>query len=594
MRIALVSREYPPFFGGGIGAYTVRWSGALAAAGHTVVVITVSDDGTQRREQSAGVTVIRLPFIRGQDWSRPHPAIATARTRAAFSTFSPVSVFAMQVAEALPGLAAEFLLDAVEFPETGALGWFTLNGRRTGRLWPDGGPSIVTVIHSPSEWIAHWNRSPLRERRDLELAAMEEDCVRWSDGLVCPSRAVAEWAERRWGLERGRVRVVPLPLGDLEPTARATSESSGQRLSGIRRLVYAGRLEPRKGVDTLLNGFASAVAAGADLHLDLIGEDMLDPDGAAGFGSSRLERLTPEARARVKCHGKQTPARVAELQAAADAVVVPAPMDNFPFTCVEAMSRGRIVIAARAGGMCEMIRDGRDGVLFEPGDSAACAAALRLAGAMDPAVAVEMGRSAAARILALCGNERIVRERVEHVSGNGRAALGHGPGETRDWVVVDRNAASEDAVAQLRNAAEKSGAAFAHGWTRDQSGRVRAFSTPRVGLLALAPRQIGPLVVERRWAERPELEGLLRFTGENDAAAGSSRVVAIALLSAGATGVVAPEVLTDEAGPGESGHDRAAELEAELARIHASRGWGVLQRVYDLLHILRGRGLRRR
>ena len=41
MNVCLISREFPPFFGGGIGTYTVHWSRALAAAGHRVVVVTV-------------------------------------------------------------------------------------------------------------------------------------------------------------------------------------------------------------------------------------------------------------------------------------------------------------------------------------------------------------------------------------------------------------------------------------------------------------------------------------------------------------------------------------------------------------------------
>src|SRR5262245_8476885 len=132
MTICLISREYPPFFGGGIGSYTVRWSRALAGAGHRVVVLTVSDDGREGRERHEGVDVVRLPFIRGMgqtgDWSGPHPLISTAQTRAAFAAFSPVAVFAMQIAGALPRLVEEFGIRVVEAPDTGALGWFALNG----------------------------------------------------------------------------------------------------------------------------------------------------------------------------------------------------------------------------------------------------------------------------------------------------------------------------------------------------------------------------------------------------------------------------------------------------------------------------------
>src|SRR5689334_20876306 len=118
MNIALISREYPPFFGGGIGAYTERFARALADGGHRPVVVTVSKSGREERETGRGVTVVRLPFIDGDDWSGPHPAIATPEAVAAFGAFNPVSVFAMQVGAAMPGLVREFAIDAIEAPDT--------------------------------------------------------------------------------------------------------------------------------------------------------------------------------------------------------------------------------------------------------------------------------------------------------------------------------------------------------------------------------------------------------------------------------------------------------------------------------------------
>src|SRR4051812_46751988 len=110
MNVCLISREYPPFFGGGIGAYTERFARALAGAGHRAVVVTVSGSGREERESEAGVTVVRLPFLAGNEWSGPHPAIATPEHVAAYYAFHPVSVFAMEVARAVPGLARELAI----------------------------------------------------------------------------------------------------------------------------------------------------------------------------------------------------------------------------------------------------------------------------------------------------------------------------------------------------------------------------------------------------------------------------------------------------------------------------------------------------
>src|SRR5205814_1228959 len=115
----------------------------------------------------------------------------------------------------------EFDFDAVEFPDTGALGWFLLNDRRTGRTWRRAGPPVIITVHSPTAWIAAWNRAPLRSRRDLELAWMERDCAAWSDGLVSPSGPLATWVQDQWRLAPGAVEHIPNPLGELEGIAAA-------------------------------------------------------------------------------------------------------------------------------------------------------------------------------------------------------------------------------------------------------------------------------------------------------------------------------------------------------------------------------------
>jgi glycosyltransferase involved in cell wall biosynthesis len=72
---------------------------------------------------------------------------------------------------------------------------------------------------------------------------------------------------------------------------------------------------------------------------------------------------------------------IADLMCAADLVVVPSVAEAFGLVLAEALYLGRPVVATRAGGIPEIIDDGVDGVLVEPGDSAALAKAI--ANALD-------------------------------------------------------------------------------------------------------------------------------------------------------------------------------------------------------------------
>lgn len=545
MNVCVISREFPPFFGGGIGAYATRFTRALAAHGHRPVVITVSEDGHEHRESDGAITIVRLPFIRGRDWSRPDPAVDSPEHRAAFAAFHPVSVFAMQVARVLPRLVDEFAIDVIEAPDTGALAWFALNERRLGRPWSSQRrPPLVTVVHSPTAWISELNHDPLSDPRDRALVAMEGESLAWSDGLICPSAAVARWTERLVGLPTGAVHVVPNPLGDLEPAAvsAAAGKLALPEWSAPRRVFFSGRLEPRKGADTLLRGFAAAVSAGADLALDLVGRDTTDPRTGTNLGASVINSMDSELRERVRLHGQRPPDEVAKLRRAAHMAVLPSPVDNFPYSCVEAMADGRVVIASRAGGMAEMIRDGVDGLLFEPGRHDACADALRRAAAMTPEQALAMGRSAAARILELCGNERVVSMRLAHYK---MAALAAAPAMERPVVLVNPDGESE----RLRQDAACAGRPdFVHGWVR-QAGQVIALGTPSARSLECSGPPLGPLAVSAHALDDPRIGPLVRRLG-GVGSTRSTRRLAAALARAGYVGAVDPGVVSVVPRPG--------------------------------------------
>jgi glycosyltransferase involved in cell wall biosynthesis len=69
--------------------------------------------------------------------------------------------------------------------------------------------------------------------------------------------------------------------------------------------------------------------------------------------------------------------RALGLLAAADASVLASDWENFPHGVVESLAMGTPVIATRTGGVAEIVRDGENGLLVEPGDAAGFRAAVR-------------------------------------------------------------------------------------------------------------------------------------------------------------------------------------------------------------------------
>lgn len=136
------------------------------------------------------------------------------------------------------------------------------------------------------------------------------------------------------------------------------------------QLLYVGRLDPRKGVDTALEAL---VHLPADALLRIVG----------GWDRSEEERLHDLARRvgvgdRVEFAGQRDRDYLISAYGAADAVVFPVLWrEPWGLVPLEAMGVGRPVVATGRGGSGEYLRDGENSLLFAAGDARALAAALR-------------------------------------------------------------------------------------------------------------------------------------------------------------------------------------------------------------------------
>jgi glycosyltransferase involved in cell wall biosynthesis len=90
-----------------------------------------------------------------------------------------------------------------------------------------------------------------------------------------------------------------------------------------------------------------------------------------------------------------------------DVVVVPSRSEGFGMTALEAMAAGAAVVATRAGGLPELVRDGVEGRLVPPRDAAALAQAMVAVGG-DPHLSASFGRAGMRRARAYT-LERMVR-----------------------------------------------------------------------------------------------------------------------------------------------------------------------------------------
>ena len=246
--------------------------------------------------------------------------------------------------------------------------------------------------------------------RDLPfLAPVLRGIVRGSDAVTAISTYTADRLRR----QVPSADPVIIPFGaTVEPGGLAPPPPRPP--GGAFELLFAGRLVERKGVHLLLDALAM-LRDGPPVLLHVVG------DGP--------ERARLEARARVlglgaavAFHGFVPREELEMRMAGCDAFVLPAVVDakgdteGLGVVLLEAMGYGKPVVASAAGGIVDIVRDGRNGVLVPPGDAAALAGAVRrLMG--DAAAARAMGEAGRADVRAGFSWEVIVGRLVEVYEG---------------------------------------------------------------------------------------------------------------------------------------------------------------------------------
>jgi glycosyltransferase involved in cell wall biosynthesis len=195
------------------------------------------------------------------------------------------------------------------------------------------------------------------------------------------------------------------------------------------RILYLGRLFPRKGHDDLLRGFAEI----AQMH----------PAARvvfAGSGDIANTRALAELLGvadRVEFLGWITGERKAAELARAAIFALPSHQEASPVSILEAMSAGTPVVATNVGGIPDVVHDGITGLLVEPRNPVMLGRALN-ALLDDPALGMQLAERAAAamesRTASMIAEEWVAayRDVAAHRSGDCRSSSPTlGKGQTR-------------------------------------------------------------------------------------------------------------------------------------------------------------------
>jgi D-inositol-3-phosphate glycosyltransferase len=259
-------------------------------------------------------------------------------------------------------------------------------------------------------WLSGWAAHALRTEWDVPVAQMfhtlglmkdriaqrpsshpadlrsfsEADIMSWADAIIAATPA--EQAQMLWLYRAPRKRIAVIPPGVNLARFRPMPMEAAKTALGLpmhqKMLLFVGRIEPLKCVDTILQALALLKRESPELvtnvGLSIIGGD---PDDAPGQNAEmdRLKamRIDLGLTDLVMFLGAKDQDTLNYYYAAAEALIMPSDYESFGMVALEAMASGTPVIASEVGGLAFLVRDGVNGYHIPTREPSALAAKIR-------------------------------------------------------------------------------------------------------------------------------------------------------------------------------------------------------------------------
>lgn len=355
MNILIITNLYPPLSHG--GAERVAWRGAheLSKRGHQVSIFTSCPFSGRASthahlDKTSGARVYRFFPINLYHILRSHrfPFLVRLFWHLVDATSTHASrelsvVIAREhpdlvITHNLKGLGIRLMetIRAHHLPQVHVIHDVQLSA-----------PSGIILRGRENSWLTHSLPQQMLERWMKRLMG--------SPSLVLsPSKYLADFHAAHGFFPESRVEILP------NPTPDDIVLSHKMKPSKLLRIFFAGKLERHKGVLFLLDALDAVEKLGVPVHLHMVGSGSLKK-----YVAARVSRD-----ARLSYHGQVLPGHLMEVLAFCDVSVAPSLCyENSPMVIYESLHAGVPVVASDIGGVGELITDGKNGYLFEPGNT---------------------------------------------------------------------------------------------------------------------------------------------------------------------------------------------------------------------------------
>jgi D-inositol-3-phosphate glycosyltransferase len=244
---------------------------------------------------------------------------------------------------------------------------------------------IVHMFHT----LGRLKNTVVQSKEEMEAARrieVETEIMAFADRIVAATTIEKDQMVQLYGADPAKIVVIPCGV-DLSLFHPIPMNEARQRLDICDRkhmVLFVGRIERLKGIDTLLEAMAIVVQDfpnwKEEICVCIVGGDVSEDSAVVDKEMERLKEL----RARlgiadlVTFLGAQAQDTLPDHYSAADVVVMPSYYESFGMVALEAMACGTPVIASQVGGLAFTVQDGVTGFLVPERDPVALAEKITL------------------------------------------------------------------------------------------------------------------------------------------------------------------------------------------------------------------------
>lgn len=250
--------------------------------------------------------------------------------------------------------------DIIEFPNWDVEGFFYVLLFR--KFFPK--THVITRLHTPflvAVRIGNLQASAFGARILNYFERVQ--CI-LSNRVITSTKPNRDISSKCYGIGVRRIDIVPIGV----PIPKQVRNSM-QINNSILNILFVGRLEARKGVDILFKAIPVIFKRCPKISLYIVGrggDHIISSIFSMGLGLDILSRI--------HCMSYVSDKKLMdELYSVCNLCIFPSRYESFGLVIAEAMSRGKVVISSKVGGITSLISDLNNGILIPPGNHKALA-----------------------------------------------------------------------------------------------------------------------------------------------------------------------------------------------------------------------------